>query len=355
MTESHSDTRKRFPRIFHIVNGPLNGGGVTRDDVILSGKEADNFFDVQNLLSEQPQQDPSSIHWSVVVQEKIDGANMGIFYDVDSRSLAIQNRSHRVVANSGSQWKGLDKWLEATGSEILQLLFALPTIPQLKQLLLGKDSSQIKKTQEKNNDGDDDEKEKEQEDQSEQLAGEWTLYGEWVLARHSIGYDSLPAPFLAFDIHHAPTDTFLATEVVSRLLQKYCPSIQMVPLLKQWKWNDDATTQAEAEAVAAENNNDNNNKSNKNKNKMKKSSFDAIIPISWDQVHRVYHGQPSKFILAAGNNNASACCEGAMIRLDVNGTLLRRCKAVHDHFRANIEEHWTAKEMVKNGLVNSSM
>lgn len=102
-----SDTRKRFPRIHHVVNGPLKGGGVTRDDIVLSGKQANSFFDMTNdnntntaLSSTDNNND---LKWSVVVQEKIDGANCGIFYDTSSRSLAVQNRSHRVVANSGSQ------------------------------------------------------------------------------------------------------------------------------------------------------------------------------------------------------------------------------------------------------------
>lgn len=200
----------------------------------------------------------------------------------------------------------------------------------------------VQREQEHDDDDDDDQVEE------EKLAGDWTLYGEWVLARHSVPYDSLPSPFLAFDIHHAPSDTFLATEAVRKLLQKYCPSIHMVPLLKEWKWSDFLVVVTDKK----KNENDEDIEENENDDKKKTSTTallksPVVLPhqvITWDLVHQQYHSKPSQF-------NPATRCEGAMIRLEVNGTLLRRCKGVHDEFRAAIDEHWTAKEMVKNGIM----
>lgn len=47
-----------------------------------------------------------------------------------------------------------------------------------------------------------------------------TIYGEWMLAKHSIYYDKLPDLFLAYDIWIAEDQEFLSPEIVSDLLSK---------------------------------------------------------------------------------------------------------------------------------------
>jgi atypical dual specificity phosphatase len=47
-----------------------------------------------------------------------------------------------------------------------------------------------------------------------------TIYGEWMLAKHSIYYDKLPDLFLAYDIWSAEDQEFLSPEIVSDLLSK---------------------------------------------------------------------------------------------------------------------------------------
>jgi len=47
-----------------------------------------------------------------------------------------------------------------------------------------------------------------------------TIYGEWMLAKHSIYYDKLPDLFLAYDIWCAEDQEFLSPEVVTDLLSK---------------------------------------------------------------------------------------------------------------------------------------
>jgi hypothetical protein len=47
-----------------------------------------------------------------------------------------------------------------------------------------------------------------------------TIYGEWMFAKHSIYYDKLPDLFLAYDIWSVEDREFLSPDVVSELLDK---------------------------------------------------------------------------------------------------------------------------------------
>jgi atypical dual specificity phosphatase len=56
------------------------------------------------------------------------------------------------------------------------------------------------------------------------------LYGEWVVAKHSIPYSSLPDYFLAFDFYDRKTKTFTSREYLSRILKG--TGLSQVPLIK---------------------------------------------------------------------------------------------------------------------------
>jgi len=96
----------------------------------------------------------------VVVQEKVDGANIGLSI-VDNKIVA-QNRSHYVSASSQHQFNGLDTWISEHETELWAL-----------------------------------------------LSRGFTLFGEWCRVRHSILYDRLPDYFLAFDIYDTRNHQFL--------------------------------------------------------------------------------------------------------------------------------------------------
>ena len=151
----------------------------------------------------------------VAVQEKVDGANLGVSFDPYSGTLRFQNRSHFVCGTaSGSQWRGLEQWATTHERELRSLL------------------------------------------RPHEWPGRFTLYGEWLRATHSVQYDCLPAYFLAFDLYDAyappplPSSTgggggdddssveersgkFLSRRSLAALLEERAPDggIQLVPLI----------------------------------------------------------------------------------------------------------------------------
>lgn len=151
----------KFPRTKHLVNL----GAATRDDLILNKNHIINF-----------------INKEIYVEEKIDGANLGIFIKKNWEIVA-QNRSHFVNSSYHTQFKLLDKWLLSKKSDLYQILEPERHI----------------------------------------------LYGEWVYMKHSINYTELPDWFLVFDIYDIYQDKFWSRE---RLEQKLSStSLKIVPLI----------------------------------------------------------------------------------------------------------------------------
>jgi atypical dual specificity phosphatase len=80
-------------------------------------------------------------------------------------SFLVQNRSHYVTSTTSSQFRHLDSWLASHAAALRALLVA---------------------------------------------PGLFTLFGEWLYARHSVAYSALPDYFLAFDLLHVPSGRFLS-------------------------------------------------------------------------------------------------------------------------------------------------
>ncbi|THX45666.1 hypothetical protein D6D06_10397 [Aureobasidium pullulans] len=148
----------KFPRTRHLYNA----GSATRDDLILTSSDAEAFLDSP---------DPSI---TLTIEEKVDGANLGISLD-SSGNFKVQNRSHYVNSKSHAQFKKLDRWLEDHYEGLI-------TVLQVDE------------------------------------PGKWILYGEWLFAKHSIHYTSLPDMFLAFDLFDTEQGTFLSREALSTRL-----------------------------------------------------------------------------------------------------------------------------------------
>ena len=153
----------KFPSTPHIAILP---GVDVRGDKVFSEIEREAFLE-HNIL----------------VEEKIDGANLGISFDSDG-SIRVQNRGTYLSLPGEGQWKKLESWLR----------------PRMETLF-------------------------------ENLEDRFLLFGEWCYARHSIFYDHLPDWFLAFDVYDKKFEKFLSVEWRNRFLKAL--EIHQVPLLAQ--------------------------------------------------------------------------------------------------------------------------
>ena len=134
----------RFPTTPHLAW--LAEDGLPRDDKVLSPAEA------QALLS-----------GDVVMEEKLDGANLGLSLSPDG-ALRAQNRGQYLSEPHAGQFARLPAWLAQHE-------------PGLRTV----------------------------------LRPELMLFGEWCAARHSLGYDTLPDWFLLFDVYDRNSGRFWST------------------------------------------------------------------------------------------------------------------------------------------------
>jgi len=138
-----NDAFFRFPQTPHIA---WLGPGAPRDDKLLSPPE------VAALLSAP-----------VVVEEKLDGANLGFSVGPDEH-LRAQNRGQYLVEPHGGQFQRLGEWIAMNG----ELLSAV-------------------------------------------LGEHLIAFGEWCAARHSLDYPMLPDWWLLFDVYDRREGRFWST------------------------------------------------------------------------------------------------------------------------------------------------
>ncbi len=160
----------RFPHTPHIS---WLGDGAPRGDKVLDPRAADD------LLSGE-----------VLVEEKIDGANIGVSIGPD-RQLRVQNRGQYLAEPYAGQFSRLRAWL---GQRRIALL--------------------------------------------EKLQADWILFGEWCAARHSLDYDRLPDWFLAFDVYDRSERKFWSDARRDALAESL--DIAVVPAVHRGKTDLDA-------------------------------------------------------------------------------------------------------------------
>lgn len=108
----------------------------------------------------------------VIIEEKIDGANLGISFSPDG-IIQLQNRGHIIIPPYEGQWRPLSKWLENR-------------IDQLFDILLDK----------------------------------YILFGEWCYIKHSVHYISLPDWFIAFDLFDKQKHAFLPVKIRNQIIKR---------------------------------------------------------------------------------------------------------------------------------------
>ena len=133
----------RFPHTPHLA---WLGTGTPRDDKVLS-----------------PAETSALLAGEVIVEEKLDGANLGVSVDPAGR-LRLQNRGQYLSPPFGGQFSRAAAWVGRHGHELA---------PALGDTLI--------------------------------------LFGEWCAARHSVVYDHLPDWFIAFDIYDRGGGKFWST------------------------------------------------------------------------------------------------------------------------------------------------
>lgn len=158
----------RFPRTPHLA---WLGAGAPRDDKVLSPEDA------VELLT-----------YSVVVEEKVDGANLGISLG-DHDELRVQNRGSFLSWDSlHPQFKPLPRWFGIHRHAL-----------------------------------------------TDGLRPNLILFGEWCYATHSVHYTRLPDWFLAFDVYDRDAEKFWSVERRNVLVAEL--GLTTVPLLARGKYS----------------------------------------------------------------------------------------------------------------------
>ena len=139
-----ADRFVKFPRTPHLV---WLGEAAPRGDKLMDPAEA-------KALLRQP----------VIIEEKLDGANLGLSLDAGGR-LRAQSRGHYLEPGTGGQWKLLWRWLALHEARL---------VSALKPSLI--------------------------------------LFGEWCYAEHSVAYDALPDWLLVFDVYDREEGRFWCRE-----------------------------------------------------------------------------------------------------------------------------------------------
>jgi ATP-dependent RNA circularization protein (DNA/RNA ligase family) len=132
----------KFPSTPHLA---LLSSVEVRGDKVMSQSERNDF-----------------LRHELVVEEKVDGANLGISFDAEG-NIRAQNRGAYLHLPNAGQWKKLAEWLAPRADALF-----------------------------------------------EQLTEHYILFGEWCYAQHSVVYDRLPDWFLGFDIFDKGTARFFS-------------------------------------------------------------------------------------------------------------------------------------------------
>jgi len=151
----------KFPSTPHLAT--LAGIDV-RGDKVLSESECELF-----------------LKHELVIEEKVDGANLGISFD-SMGNIRAQNRGSYLHLPGTQQWKKLGDWLEHRSDVLFEL-----------------------------------------------LSDRFILFGEWCFAQHSVFYDCLPDWFLGFDIYDKQFGQFLSSIQRDALLNQM--HIAQVPVV----------------------------------------------------------------------------------------------------------------------------
>lgn len=123
----------------------------------------------------------------VIVEEKMDGANLGISFNHQGE-LILQNRGSILKPPMVGQWRLLMEWIE----------------PKMEVML-------------------------------DVVGDRYLLFGEWCFALHSVFYDRLPDWFLGFDVYDKADQRFLLKDARDLLFSRL--ALHSVPFLEKGRFD----------------------------------------------------------------------------------------------------------------------
>jgi hypothetical protein len=142
----------RFPRTFNVYSGRDEHD--YRDDLVMTREATETLFQKE-----------------LIVQEKIDGANLGLFLDKNGVIHAVKRNTKIDLDQPERQFRKLKDWITLNYGDIYNIL----------------DSGNV-------------------------------IFGEWLYSKHSVVYDRLPSYFLCFDIYCLAEQQFYAQHEVEQIL-----------------------------------------------------------------------------------------------------------------------------------------
>lgn len=161
-----NDSFFKFPSTPHLAN--LTGVEIRKDKVLTASERCE-------FLSRD-----------LTVEEKVDGANLGISFD-SSGNMRAQNRGGYLQLPGSGQWRTLKDWLELRADALFDTLI-----------------------------------------------DRYILFGEWCYARHSVCYSRLPDWFLGFDIYDRRSGRFLSVSCRDALCNTM--GIAQVPIIARGRF-----------------------------------------------------------------------------------------------------------------------
>lgn len=123
----------------------------------------------------------SILKGEIIVEEKIDGANIGISFDANGK-IQVQNRGSYIYSPYLGQWKKLSDFLIKKENILFDILL-----------------------------------------------DKYILFGEWCYAKHSVYYDHLPDWFIGFDIFDIKCEKFFSVDKRNFFLKEM--GVEPVPQL----------------------------------------------------------------------------------------------------------------------------
>lgn len=118
--------------------------------------------------------------WAVI-EEKIDGANAGIYFD-DEDNLVLQSRGHILIGGAReAQFNLFKSWAFEHSNDLYDV-----------------------------------------------IGNKYVMFGEWCYAKHRCFYDSLPSFFLEFDIFDKEENFFLSTKKRKEIIANKISSVAII-------------------------------------------------------------------------------------------------------------------------------